>query len=111
MRLLGGSAAHPAGGYHPVVEDDFRQLTFVESQVQLRLPAAARLVDLSGPNEAVVTLMALNVTLPEVRESLRDLEVRDVVGAPGWVFVRIAGLAPGFDVALITTGENVQALN
>jgi len=108
---LGEGGVHPGGPYHLRMDDDFRQLTFAESQIELALPDGARIVDLSVEGERVTRLVVLNVSGVALREALSGFSPSESALWPGWVSVRIAGLSPGYDVALVTAGSDLVSMN
>lgn len=107
---MSGAGVHPGGSYTLRVDDDFRQLSFAESQVGLRLPPSARNMDLTRDGERVTRLAVLNVSVSELRAALAVFGA-EASDEPGWFWVRVLGLSPGFEVALVTTAMNLMTMN
>lgn len=103
---------HPTGTYHrPMNDDDFRQLTFAESQIQLALPPHAQIVDLTPDGERRTRLMVMHISAEELHLSLMGFEAADSPPVPGWLAVRIPGLSKGYDVALVTLAADQVSVN
>ena len=91
--------------------DDFRQVSFLEAQLQLAVPVGAVLVDVSVAGMNVERFVLLGVSERELLSCLAEFEVVASARSPGWWSVRVRGAPSGWDVLEVVTGSVWVGMN